>query len=198
MAIYKDPRKPAKKPTGRYDGNSPTYRRNQTGDYSSNADRYEKAIDAVPGIIDQNNPYLFASGEADDGYWRVYLITATCREGCGGCSGETGKIIVHPGERPIRASIVVGPGIDLDPSSYIQLHRWSQVPTSFGDISTYRFWLADLPFNSVINLQPGIYSVSARNPALPLVGGLRPWDTVCLGFGQIAQASLTLEMMSYN
>ena len=190
--MYRDPRKPPRKPTGRYHGNSPTYRRNQTGDYSSNADRYEKAIDLVPGLIDQGNPYLFASGEADDGYWRVFLITATCRDLCGGCTGESGKIIIHPGEKPVRTTLAVGPSILFEPTStHIQLHKWDQVPQSFGDLNLYRKWYADLPYNSTISLQPGIWSVSARNP-----GGF--WDTVCLGFGQIAQASLTLELLSYN
>jgi hypothetical protein len=192
MVIYKDPRKPNRKPKGRYHGNSPTYRRNQTGDYSSNADRYEKAIDLVPGLIDQNNPYLFASGEADDGYWRVFIVNLTCRDNCGGCTGDTGKILVHPGERPLRTSLVLGPGLPLSEGYYIQLHKWDQVPTSSEDLNLYRKWYADLPYNSVISLKPGIWSVSARNPS----GNY--WDTVCLGFGQIAQASLTVELVSYN
>jgi hypothetical protein len=194
---YQDPRKPNPKPKGRYHGDSPTYRRNQIGDYTSNNDRFEKAIDLVPGVVDQNNPYLYASGEADDGYWRVFIIKATCRDLCGGCSGESGKIIIHPGEQPIRAFFAVGPGISFDPlATHIQLHRWSEVPTSFGDISTKRFWYSDLPYNSIVSLPPGIWSVSARNPAKP--DAPFNWDSVCLGFGQVAQASLTIELLSYD
>jgi hypothetical protein len=193
VTIYRDPRKPNPKPKGRYHGNSPTYRRNQIGDYGSNNDRFEKAIELVPGIIDQNNPWLFASGEADDGYWKVYILRATCREGCGSaCPGETGKILVYPGEKPLRVLIALGPGLQTDAQyPYLEVHKWDRIPTTFSDLYSYRRWYSDLPFNSVVSLQPGIYSVSARNQSV------NSWDTVCLGFGQIALGTLTLEMVSY-
>lgn len=190
--VYKIPGSASKNPVGRYGGNSPTYRRNQTGDYSSNHDRYKKGAGLVPSLIDQGNPYLFGSPNADDGYWRVWIVKATCRDNCGGCSGETGKIVVHPGNRPLKCFIAVGPGIAFQAGfNHIQLHKWDRIPQTFDDLATYRKWYSDLPYNAVVTLPPGIWSVSARNPS-------GYWDTVCLGLGRVAQGLLTLEMSSYD
>lgn len=192
MATFKDPRKPAPKDRGRYHGDTPTYRRNQIGDYSSDEDRYNKGRELVPALIDQNNPYLFPGAQSDDGYWRVFILTVDCREGCGGCPGESGKIFVYPGQKPLQVYFALGPSISIAAgSTHIQLHRWLDIPSSVTDIPAKRKWVSDLPFNGIARVQPGIYSVSAKNSA-----GNR-WDTVCLSFGQIALGNLTLELSSF-
>lgn len=196
--IYRDPRKPDPGQPGRYDGMSPTYRRNQIGDYGSNNDRYEKAINLVPSLIDQKNPYLFPGRDSNDGYWKVYIIKISCRDDCGVCPDESGKILVYNGEKPLNIYFGLAPSINISVGSdYLQLHRWSEVPTTVDDVQTKRFWFADLPFNAVAEVPAGVYSVSCRNPLAVNPNYASGWDACCLAFGQLALGNLTVEMVSF-
>lgn len=192
MPTYRTPKKRSPKDRGRYDGNSPVYRRNQAGDYSSNADRYEKAQQELSGLIDQNNPWKFTSERSDNGYWTVYKIENLC-QGCGPtCPGESAKLLYYPGSKPLRIFLAYEPTLDIQiPVTHLQIQRWSSIPTSMGDIPTLRSWVANVPINSRHKLQPGIYSFMGRNRS----GG--HWDTICFDFGGFTLGTLTLNLISF-